>query len=271
MGREDVLYEAYRRCRANRGAPGVDGESFKDIEADGLASWLQRLKQELRTKQYRCAPLLRVWIPKANGGTAGARTDLRSRPVPLAVRLARGHGRQDGTSAHSLRGIFAERTPTFDLQTRPYRRDRLVLVVPARHALAACGPATLSGLADLLDFDFDSLPQQTSLAQRLRAESTSIGRRLRVRIQVRSFDTMCQMMAAGLGIAVLPDAAVQPHLRSMGLARIELPGAWVEREMLIGMRDVAALARPARMLLDHLVYKPVANASSFSPPTSKLP
>ena len=183
VGREDVLYEAYRRCRANRGAPGVDGESFKDIEADGLASWLQRLKQELRTKQYRCAPLLRVWIPKANGGTAGARTDLRSRPVPLAVRLARGHGRQDGTSAHSLRGIFAERTPTFDLQTRPYRRVRLVLVVPARHALAARRPATVSGLANLLDFDFVSLPQQTSLAQRLRAESTSIGRRLRVRIQ----------------------------------------------------------------------------------------
>ena len=146
-----------------------------------------------------------------------------------------------------------------------------MLVVPARHALAARRPATVSGLADLLDFDFVSLPQQTSLAQRLRAESTSIGRRLRVRIQVRSFDAMCQMMAAGLGIAVLPDAAVQPHLRSMGLARIELAGAWVERGMLIGMRDVAALARPARMLLDHLVYKPVANASSFSPPTSKLP
>ncbi len=66
--REDVLLEAYRRCRANRGAPGVDGESFDAIEAAGLASWLQRLWQELRTKQYRCGPLLRVWIPKANGG-----------------------------------------------------------------------------------------------------------------------------------------------------------------------------------------------------------
>jgi hypothetical protein len=58
--REDVLSEAYRRCRANRGAPGVDGESFEDIEANGLANWLLRLRQELRTKQYRCAPLLRT-------------------------------------------------------------------------------------------------------------------------------------------------------------------------------------------------------------------
>ena len=66
---------------------------------------------------------------------------------------------------------------------------------------------------------------------------------------------MCQMMAAGLGIAVLPDAAVQPHLRSMGLARIELHGAWVERELLIGVRDPAALPRPVRLLLDHLVAK----------------
>ena len=66
--REDVLYEAFRRCRANRGATGVDGETFTDIETHGLVTWLQRLRQELCAKQYRCAPLLRVWIPKANGG-----------------------------------------------------------------------------------------------------------------------------------------------------------------------------------------------------------
>ena len=74
-----------------------------------------------------------------------------------------------------------------------------------------------------------------------------------MRIHVRSFDAMCQMVAAGLGIAVLPDAAVQPHLRSMGLARLTLAGAWVERELLIGVRDAAALPRPVRLLLDHLV------------------
>ena len=150
-------------------------------------------------------------------------------------------------------GIFAERTPTFGLQTVAYRRDRLVLVVPAGHALVARASGGSLSLTDVADFDFVSLPKETSLAQRLAAESADIGRRLRMRIHVRSFDAMCQMVAAGLGIAVLPDAAVQPHLRSMALARIEMTGSWVERELLIGVRDAAALPRPARQLLDHLV------------------
>ncbi len=150
-------------------------------------------------------------------------------------------------------GIFAERTPTFGLQTLLYRRDRLVLVLPARHALAARVPQAPLLFAEVADLDFVSLPKETSLAQRLAAESASIGRRLRVRIHVRSFDAMCQMVAAGLGVAVLPDAAVQPYLRSMGLVRIELADSWVRRDLLIGVRDLEALARPVRLLLDHLV------------------
>lgn len=66
--RGDVLAEAYRRCRANHGAPGVDGQSFERIAEQGRERWLERLQQDLRTKSYRPAPLLRVWIPKANGG-----------------------------------------------------------------------------------------------------------------------------------------------------------------------------------------------------------
>ena len=150
-------------------------------------------------------------------------------------------------------GIFAERTPSFGLQTVLYRSDRLVLVVPAGHPLAQRAPQLPMVFAEVADLDFVSLPKETSLAQRLAAESAAIGRRLRVRIHVRSFDAMCQMVAAGLGVAVLPDAAVQPHLRSMGLARVELSDPWVERELLIGVRDLAALARPVRLLLDHLV------------------
>ena len=152
-------------------------------------------------------------------------------------------------------GIFAERTPTFGLRTVLYRRDRLVLVVPAGHAFASRAPQRPLAFAEAADLDFVSLPKGTSLAQRLAAESAAIGRRLRVRIHVRSFDAMCQMVAAGLGVAVLPSAAVQPRLGSMGLARIELSDPWVERDLLIGVRDLAALARPVRLLLDHLVAR----------------
>ena len=66
--RPDVLAEAYRRCRTNRGAPGVDDETFAAIEAQGVEAWLERLRQELCARAYRPQPLLRVWIPKSSGG-----------------------------------------------------------------------------------------------------------------------------------------------------------------------------------------------------------
>ena len=66
--REDVLREAYRRSRANAGAPGVDGVDFEAIETAGLDRWMQALQEELRSKSYAPQPLLRVWIPKRNGG-----------------------------------------------------------------------------------------------------------------------------------------------------------------------------------------------------------
>jgi group II intron reverse transcriptase/maturase len=66
--RWDILHEAYRRCRANGGAPGADGVTFEQIEAQGVEGWLGKLQEELRNGTYRCGPLLRIWIPKANGG-----------------------------------------------------------------------------------------------------------------------------------------------------------------------------------------------------------
>ena len=147
-------------------------------------------------------------------------------------------------------GIFADRTPALGLQTQPYRRDRLVLVVPPGHPLA--GRDRLS-FAEATDYDFVSLTQSTSLAQRLELASGQISKPLRIRIQVRSFDAMCQMVAAGLGIAVLPVAAAQPLGQALDLRLIDLTDAWVERELLLGARDLGALARPARTLLDHLV------------------
>src|SRR6185312_4903991 len=66
--REDVLREAYRRSRANAGAPGVDGVDFEAIETSGKEQWLKALQEELQSKSYTPQPLRRVWIPKRNGG-----------------------------------------------------------------------------------------------------------------------------------------------------------------------------------------------------------
>ncbi|MFC1759456.1 reverse transcriptase domain-containing protein [Planctomycetota bacterium] len=65
--REDVLWVAYRRCRLNDGAAGVDGQTFEDIEKYGLKKWLGELAEGLRTKTYRPEPVRRVNIPKPDG------------------------------------------------------------------------------------------------------------------------------------------------------------------------------------------------------------
>jgi RNA-directed DNA polymerase len=65
--REDILAHAYAQCRSNKGAPGVDGQDFADIEAYGVSRWLGELAIALREETYRPDPIRRVFIPKANG------------------------------------------------------------------------------------------------------------------------------------------------------------------------------------------------------------
>src|SRR5262249_20099909 len=66
--REDILAHAYAQARANKGAPGVDGQTFEQIESAGLEKWLAGIRQELRNKTYRPQPVRRVMIPKPGGG-----------------------------------------------------------------------------------------------------------------------------------------------------------------------------------------------------------
>ena len=71
--RDDILRHAYGLARANAGAPGVDGVSFEQIEAQGLEAWLAGLREELVSKTYRPDPVRRVMIPKAERRRATAR------------------------------------------------------------------------------------------------------------------------------------------------------------------------------------------------------
>jgi RNA-directed DNA polymerase len=65
--REDILAHAYAQCRTNKGAPGVDGQDFADVERYGVERWLGELALALREETYRPDPIRRVYIPKANG------------------------------------------------------------------------------------------------------------------------------------------------------------------------------------------------------------
>jgi len=66
--REDILAHAYALARANKGAPGVDGQTFEQVESAGLEEWLTGIRQELRNKAYQPQPVRRVMIPKPGGG-----------------------------------------------------------------------------------------------------------------------------------------------------------------------------------------------------------
>jgi RNA-directed DNA polymerase len=89
--RADVLEEAYRACRRNGGAPGCDGLTFDQINSHGMERWLEELRQELRAGEYRPQPLLRVWIPKSNGGQRPLGIPcIRDRVVEMAALLVLG-------------------------------------------------------------------------------------------------------------------------------------------------------------------------------------
>src|SRR5215831_7421755 len=66
--REDILAHAYQLAKANGGAPGVDGQTFREIESNGLEKWLAGIREELRAKTYQPQPVRRVMIPKPGGG-----------------------------------------------------------------------------------------------------------------------------------------------------------------------------------------------------------
>ena len=152
--REDILAHAYRRCRANGGAAGVDGESFEAIESQGLEEWLGELRQELRDKCYRAAPVRRVWIRKANGGqrALGIPT-IRDRVVQTAMVMV-------------LEPIFEADLPP---EQYAYRAGRSALDAVRRVHGLACGGHDEVVEADLCSY-FETIPHaelMRSVARRI--------------------------------------------------------------------------------------------------------
>lgn len=146
-------------------------------------------------------------------------------------------------------GIFADNVPAPRLEKRPFRRDRLVVLVPQNHPLAQRTSVTL---ADTLDYDYVALNQGSSLLRRISDAAASSGKLLKVRIQVSSFDGICRMINAGLGIGILPLGSVYPELLDTRLRAIALEGSWASRTLYVGVADASRLSPEAANLYNYL-------------------
>ena len=120
-------------------------------------------------------------------------------------------------------GIVAGLVRTENLQTLPYRRDRLVLVVPRGHALEG---RTLIDFADTLELDHVGLNEASALHAFLRQASDQVHRSIKLRIQVGNFETACRMIESGVGVGVLPESAAGRHAHAMAIALVPLTDAW---------------------------------------------
>ena len=128
-------------------------------------------------------------------------------------------------------GIFVEGPDTAGLDLHVFRHDELVLVLPAGHRLA--GVKTPLAFIDTLDEEWISLTAGAAMLQKQQETALAANRALKLRMQVRSFDAVCHMVASGLGIAMLPKTAALPIMRAMKLSWRPLADTWAQRRLLV--------------------------------------
>ena len=149
-------------------------------------------------------------------------------------------------------GIVAGTVGVAGLETLPFRTDRFVLVVAPSHLLATleCTP-----FAEVLDCDFVGLDRSSALQRFLAEKAERIGRRLKLRVQLRSFDAVCRLVEFDVGIGVVPATTAERHAKTMSIRKVELLDDWAVRTLMICIRREADLPIHARELVRHLVAK----------------
>jgi DNA-binding transcriptional LysR family regulator len=135
------------------------------------------------------------------------------------------------------------------LQTFPYHADRLVLVVPRGHRLAARSSTTL---AEALGHPFVGLHTGSAIDTLLARAAAEAQRPLNLRIQVTSFDALCMMVGHGLGVGVLPEAVARRNAAVLDIKPVALEDAVALRRFRLCVRDLDGLPAAARLLLEHL-------------------
>lgn len=100
--------------------------------------------------------------------------------------------------------------------------------------------------------DFVGLATSSALQTHLATQAARLGARLRFRARLRDFDAVCRLVAAGVGIAAVPEAAAKRCARVMAIRPVRIRDAWAMRKLAICVRSLKALPRPAQQLVAHL-------------------
>jgi molybdate transport repressor ModE-like protein len=146
-------------------------------------------------------------------------------------------------------GIVAGTVDPGVLQTYPFRRDRFVLVVAQDHALARRASVAFD---EVLDHDFVGLDRASAIQRFLATKALRIGRPLRLRVQLRSFDAVCRLVECKVGIGIVPETTARRTAKTMAIRTVTLSDPWAVRDLTICVKSRDDLPTYARQLVEHL-------------------
>ena len=167
--------------------------------------------------------------------------DMEERVSPEIVR-----GVREGLA--SL-GVCWDAAELGTLQSRPYRRDRLCIVVPPGHALAHRKSLRFE---QTLEWEHVSLPVNSAVQVMLQRQAAQLGRQVRHRVVVTNFEAALRVVRAGLAISLVPREVTELQTAAYGLRTIPLDEPWAERRFIICYRDAHSLSPAAQLLVEHL-------------------
>ncbi|PTT98051.1 LysR family transcriptional regulator [Pseudomonas sp. HMWF031] len=146
-------------------------------------------------------------------------------------------------------GIFTRLPHGADIEVFPFRTDRLVLLVPNGNPLAKQPSVRFS---ETLEHEYIALRSGTHLNFQLIKAANDLGRSLKIRMEVSSYDALCLMVQAGLGIGIMPAGSAEVY-KMDGAKVINLDETWTSRELSVCVRSRDALSVAARLFLEHLL------------------
>lgn len=132
---------------------------------------------------------------------------------------------------------------------RPYRRDRLAVVVPLSHPLARKRSLKLE---QVVEHDLIGMHADSALNHLITRSAADMGLQPRLRMKVTGYDALCLMVASGLGIGILPEGSARIYMGTLPLHCISLDESWAERQLVLCVRSQDALSPVAQLLAEHL-------------------